>query len=52
MDQIAVAALITGDDALAKVPPTDSLSYKRTVLIDYLLNSQHPLVRTHSQECD
>ena len=29
MDQIAVAALITGDDALAKVASTDSISYKR-----------------------
>jgi len=52
MDQIAVAALITGDDALAKVPPTDSLSYKRTVSIDYLLNSQHPHVHTPSRECN
>ena len=52
IDQIAVAALITGDDALAKVPPTDSLSYKRTVSIDYLLISQHPHVHTPSWECN
>ena len=52
IDQIAVAALITGDDALAKVPSTDSLSYNRTVLIDYRLNSQHPHVHPHSRECN